>query len=61
MSKILENIQETDDDNDYKSDFDREEEETNHIYSFLAILIHINQLTLCISVYPSIACRFGIK
>ena len=31
MSKILENIEETDDDSDYKSDFDSEEEETNDI------------------------------
>ena len=36
MSKILENIEEIDDDSDYKSDFDNEEEETNDILDMIS-------------------------
>ena len=46
--KICKNIEETDDDGDYKSD----EEETNDI---------LDKISKYLSIYPSIACRFGIK
>ena len=46
MSKILENIEEIDDDSDYKSDFDNEEEETNDILDMIQNIEETNKIAI---------------